>query len=87
MPRNKVPLYCIVEPDERARIIDFAKLIGRPFSWVVRDACRVYLDAVEKDPLKLLKPKVNARAAGKTPAGRLVGRPFGTGKKKPTSDN
>jgi len=87
MPRNKVPLYCIVEPAERARILGFAKVIGRPFSWVVRDACRVYLDAVEKDPRKLFKPSVDARDAGKTPAGRLVGRPFGTGKKKPTSDN
>jgi hypothetical protein len=85
MPRNKVPLFCTVEPEERDRILTFAGKIGRPFSWVVRDACRVYLDAVEADPRKLLKPTVSAKDAGATPAGRTAGRPCARTRKAKTA--
>lgn len=77
MPRNNVPLYIMLPPDERARLDAFAAAIARPFSWCVRDALRLYLDAVEADAGKmaaLRAPPVDIRTAGRTVQDRR-GRP------------
>ena len=79
--RRNVPLYVMLPPEERARLVDFAASIARPLSWTVRDALRVYLDAVEADAAKLeslradvAAPVVDAADAGRTVQGRR-GRP------------
>ena len=77
MPRNNVPLYIMLPPAERARLDAFAATIARPLSWCVRDALRLYLDAVEADAGRiaaLRAPPVDIRKAGRTVQGRL-GRP------------
>lgn len=75
--RRNVPLYVMMPPNERDRVGSMAAKLGRPFSWVVRDAVRVYLDAVEADAGKLetlRAPDVDLGNAGRTvQAGR--GRP------------
>ena len=83
--RRNVPLYVMMPPEERARLAAFAASVARPLSWVVRDALRVYLDAVGTDADKLeslranvAAPKVNLRNAGKTKQPRR-GRPAGCG--------
>lgn len=78
--RRKVPLYVMLPPEERARLVAFAAAIGRPLSWTVRDALRVYLDAVRKDGARLADllaevsdPDIDISKAGKTepsPQGR-----------------
>ena len=72
--RRTVPLYVMLPPEERARLVDFAASVGRPLSWTVRDALRVYLDAVEPDAAAVAAPVVDPAAAGKTTAPRR-GRP------------
>lgn len=79
--RRNVPLFITLPPDERDRVASFAAKVGRPLSWVVRDALSVYLDAVENDAGKLAAlradvqaPKVDPRKAGKTKPPRR-GRP------------
>lgn len=79
--RLKVPLYVMMPPDERERLDTFAASIGRPFSWVVRDAVRVYLDAVGRDARKLASlradlaaPDVNLGNAVRTVQSKM-GRP------------
>ena len=71
--RRNVPLYVMLPPEERARLVDFADAIARPLSWAVRDALRVYLDAVGGDAAKLADlranvaaPDVDLKNAGKT---------------------
>ena len=71
--RNNEPVYIMMPPDERARLVDFAAKVDRPLSWVIRDALRVYLDAVGTDAANLARlrakvdaPKVDPKAAGKT---------------------
>lgn len=67
--RRNVPLFVMLPPNERGRLNAFAGKLGRPFSWVVRDALRVYLDAVEADAGKLESlraPDVDLGNAGRT---------------------
>ena len=67
--RKNVPLYVMLPPDERARLEAFAEQIERPFSWVVRDALRLYLDAAESDAPRmdrLRNPELDMSNAGKT---------------------
>ena len=72
-------LFLQLPPEERQRLQTFAKLVGRPMSWVVRDACRLYMDAAEADPeslnpLRAGGPKLDLANAGKTQQGQR-GRP------------
>ena len=81
--RRNVPLFIILPPEERARLIAFAKSIDRPFSWAVRDALRVYLDAVEGDAAKLasLRANISAPALDLSNAARTVQSKRGPKKK------
>jgi predicted DNA-binding protein len=72
-------LFLNIPIDERERIRQFSEAIGRPISWVVRDACRTYLDATEKHADALRAPKVTISKAGKTEP-RKRGRPKGSRK-------
>ena len=79
--RRNVPLFVMLPPDERARLVAFAASIARPLSWTVRDALRVYLDAVRGDAAKLASlragmaaPDVDLGNAGRTVQTRR-GRP------------
>lgn len=67
-----------VPPEERKRLEDFADKLGRPASWVVRDAVRVYLEAmqpkVEAFKKILDNPPIETGRAGKTPIAKR-GRP------------
>jgi len=40
MTRQNVPLFIVLPPAERARIVAFARKVGRPVSWAVRDGMR-----------------------------------------------
>ncbi len=71
-----MPLYVVMPPEERARIVALAAKVGRPLSWTVRDALRLYLDAMEADADALGRLKVDTAEAGKTPEVRR-GRPRG----------
>jgi len=71
--RKNVPLYVMMPPSERARLDTFAERIERPFSWVVRDALRLYLDAAESDARQmdaLRNPDLDMSNAGKTEQAR-----------------
>ena len=74
--RQNVPLYLMIPPAERARLERFSNEIERPLSWTVRDALRVYLDAVEgaKTLDALRAPDVDLATAGRTVQGKR-GRP------------
>ncbi len=61
--RLKVPLYVMLPPVERERLEAFADRVGRPFSWVVRDALTVYMAAAEADADTMAR----LRAAVETP--------------------
>ena len=67
-----------LEPEERERAERFAEALGRPLSWVARDALRCYIDVLEGhvDALreKLERPDITIMAAGETPLARR-GRP------------
>jgi predicted DNA-binding protein len=80
--RRNVPLFITLPPEERARIVALAAKLGRPLSWTVRDALRLYLDALETDAAALARLKVDARAAGKTKQPKR-GRPRGYGTRLP----
>jgi len=80
--RRNVPLFITLPPEERARIVALAAKLGRPLSWTVRDALRLYLDALETDAAALARLKVDARAAGKTEQPKR-GRPRGYGTRLP----
>ena len=53
--RKLLPVFITMPPNERARLVAFAHLVGRPIAWVVRDALTNYLDAVEQDAGKIAK--------------------------------
>jgi predicted DNA-binding protein len=80
--RRNVPLFITLPPEERARVVALAAKLGRPLSWTVRDALRLYLDALETDAAALARLKVDARAAGKTEQPKR-GRPRGYGTRLP----
>lgn len=60
-----------VETNERAQLEDFAAAVGRPTSWVVRDALRCYIASLEPDveafKQKLETLTIEMDAAGATP--------------------
>jgi predicted DNA-binding protein len=73
------PLYVTgIEIEEKENIEAFAEAIGRPVSWVVRDACRCYITALEDDVAalreKLNSPPIELATAGHTPT-TTRGRP------------
>ena len=45
--RKTVNLFVTMLPEEKERLEDHAKAMGRPVTWVVRDGIRAYLDTVE----------------------------------------
>lgn len=48
MPNRRLKsVFVTMPPDERARLDAYAQTLGRPLSWVCRDALRVYLDTME----------------------------------------
>lgn len=81
MGRKNVPVFIVMPPEERARLVDFAATVGRPVSWTVRDAVRLYLDAVRPDADLLARARdnmarqtLNPNLAGRTLEGKR-GRP------------
>jgi len=46
-PRRNSPLFVTLPLPERERLDTYAAKVGRPLSWTVRDALRLYLDAME----------------------------------------
>ena len=55
--------------EEKERLVSFAERMGRPLSWVIRDAIQRYIDAIESDPAalaRLASPKMDLR---QTPVG------------------
>ena len=77
LPRRRVgALYLSIPTDERDRLDAFGAAAGRPLSWIVRDALRLYLDAMEARPDALRPPLLDAGKAGKTRA-LQSGRPRG----------
>jgi len=79
--RRNVPLYITMPPGELDRLRAFADKVGRPMTWVIRDALGAYLTTVEGDAVTLAQltaPKVDPDAIGKTKPTRL-GRPRGFG--------
>jgi hypothetical protein len=67
-----------VTPDERRRLEQFADKLGRPASWVVRDAINAYMAALAPDVEAfreiLDNPPITMEKAGKTPVAQR-GRP------------
>jgi hypothetical protein len=51
--RRNLPMQITMPPDERARLAKFVRDIGRPTSWVVREAVRMYLDLAERKVAEL----------------------------------
>ena len=82
--RTGKPLMLFVPPEEHARLEAFAVRMGRPRAWVVRDALRAYLDALEvnaaqvealrMDPKLVLGPDVAAPMMKMGKAGRTKPR-------------
>jgi len=72
--RRNVPLYVMLPPEERARLEAYAETVDRPLSWAVRDALRLYLEAMETDAAALRRVKLDPTDAGKTKQPRR-GRP------------
>jgi len=78
--------------DEAQRMRDFAAMVGRPMSWVLRDALRLYLDRMEADAKALAaRTRPEALPVDEVPPPPLskAGRPLGAKgqKRKPKSDN
>lgn len=69
-----VPLFLKLPADEAARLRAYAEAVGRPIAWTVRDALRLYLDAMERPAAALARVQVDPAAAGKTKTPRR-GRP------------
>jgi hypothetical protein len=44
--RSNLRIMISLPTDERLRLSNFARELGRPVSWVVRDACRQYIERV-----------------------------------------
>ena len=72
--KSRHPLFPIIPEAERARLGKFAETVGRPVSWVVRDAVTLYIDAAEASGLRPLMPDLDMTNAGKPPQGKR-GRP------------
>jgi len=75
MSRINKPLMITMPPDELDRLRGFSGELGRPVSWVVRDAVHAYMDTLADDAQALAAVrKVNLGAIGKTKQTRR-GRP------------
>ena len=75
--RKLLPVFTTMPANEKARLMTFAKTVGRPLSWIIRDALTNYLDAVGKDAGKLAQlqaPLLSAPEIGKAYAVKM-GRP------------
>lgn len=57
--RRHLPMQITMPPDERARLAKFVRDIGRPTSWVVREAVQMYLDLAEAK-VEQLRAKLEA---------------------------
>lgn len=47
-PRRNKPMMITMPIDERVRLTSFSSKVGRPISWVVREALAVYLTLAER---------------------------------------
>jgi len=72
--KSRQILFLNIPEAERARLGTFAETVGRPVSWVVRDAVTLYIDAAEATGLRPLMPDLDMTTAGKTPQDKR-GRP------------
>jgi predicted DNA-binding protein len=57
--RRNLPMQITMPPDERARLAKFVRDIGRPTSWVVREAVQMYIHAASFD-VERLKAKLKS---------------------------
>ncbi len=48
--RRNLAMNLSLPAEELLRLRDFAVFVGRPMSWIVRDALRLYIDRMESDP-------------------------------------
>ena len=51
--RRNLPMQITMPPDERSRLAKFVRDIGRPTSWVVREAVQMYLELTERKVAEL----------------------------------
>jgi predicted DNA-binding protein len=79
--RRNTAIPISLPPDEALRLRRFAQAVGRPMSWVMRDALRLYLDALEGDA-RALAARTNPGAldVGTVPPPDMprAGRPKGS---------
>lgn len=77
--RRNLPMQITMPPDERARLAKFVRDIGRPTSWVVREAVRMYLELAERKVAELRTKLETANyediAAGEPVPQSKIGRP------------
>ncbi len=81
--RRNSAVFVTIPPDELLRLRAFSEDVGRPMSWVVRDALRLYLDAMEGPAQELAaRATADAMAAiaqdGPPRVHALAGRPAGS---------
>lgn len=80
--RRNLAMNLSLPAEELLRLRDFAAVVGRPMSWVIRDALRLYLDRMETDAHALAArttpgsldvgsaPPPDQRSAGRPPGAR-----------------
>jgi len=56
--RTQSPLFVYMPPEERVRLALFVDAIGRPTTWVVRDALRAYMEALAPTVAQMRDVKV-----------------------------
>lgn len=86
--RRNLVFNLSIPPDELQRARDFGDNVGRPLSWILRDALRLYLDRMEIDAEALaarLKPSSLPAHSVPPPDVPKMGRPHGS-KTRRTSD-
>lgn len=77
--RRNLPMQITMPPDERVRLAKFVRDVGRPTSWVVREAVRMYLELAESKVAELRSQLEAANyadiAAGEPVPQSKMGRP------------
>lgn len=73
-PDDLVPFYLKLPRAEAARLRNYANAYGRPMTWVIRDALRLYLDALEVHVVRPADVPVDLGAVGRIKSPRR-GRP------------
>jgi predicted DNA-binding protein len=70
-PRRNKPMMITMPIDERVRLTAFAQNVGRPISWIVREALEFYLTLAERKVEQLRTEMIDDVEA----AGRGAGLP------------